>query len=269
MYFESHIKKCPVSCKKCNSLSNYEDFKDHKCETENENQETPRVKEQVINEIRNRNEKSPLEKHEQILLKSLIKRHEKSDGTLTIATRGQPQKYVRIINPRKKSKDASEKVVRKRSHSLSQVRKNIAGNDSLSAEKQQGNELKYCKKTSKDEICKTACVTGNIKIPASYSLTMKSEIGLNFSELRRAKRCLKPLGIHFENEQKERNLREDIIKDRFTSEFLENSDDENENSEYPLVYISELCNFVFEHLDTLNREGLFNTRDLTLPTDEI
>ena len=106
-------------------------------------------------------------------------------------------------------------------------------------------------------------------------MTLKSEVGLNFSELRRTKRCLKPLGIHFENEQKEREIRDDILKDRFTSEYLESTDKSNENMEnvenigIPLVYIPDLCGFVFDHLNALNSEGLFHTRDLTLPSDEV
>ena len=165
VYFESHIKNCPVSCVKCNGFSSYENFKKHTCEIENEIENTPKLKEKIISDIRNRNEKSPLEKSEEILLKSLVKRHE-TGGTLTISTRGQPQKYVRIVNPRKNSNDASVKSVKNRSISIANVRKNIAGKDCLSTEKQQAHELKTRNKTVKNEIGKTAGVTRNIQILA-------------------------------------------------------------------------------------------------------
>ena len=42
-----------------------------------------------------------------------------------------------------------------------------------------------------------------------------------------------------------------------------------DNKGTPIVHIPELCSFVFNHLDALNAEGLFHTRDLTLPSDEV
>ena len=72
---------------------------------------TPKNKEKkTIHDFLNRNEESPLDKSKQKVLKTLIKRHE-NDGILTIPTRGQPQKYVRVVNPRNQSIDASEKIV--------------------------------------------------------------------------------------------------------------------------------------------------------------
>ena len=89
---------------------------------------------------------------------------------------------------------------------MSKVCKTLAGSDSISLQKQQGYALRTCDKKTKNEICKTADVTGKIQIPASYSLAFKSNVGLNFSELRRTKRCLKPLGIEFENEKKRKTI---------------------------------------------------------------
>ena len=146
---------------------------------------------------------------------------------------------------KKKLKGCVWKSVKNRSISLANDQKTIAWSNCLSSEKQQAHELKTRDKKTQNEICKTAGIAGNVKIPASYSLALKSEVGLNFSEFRRTKRCLKPLGIHFENEQKEREIREDILKNRFSSGYLENSDKSSENMEnvdnkgIPIVYIPE------------------------------
>ena len=95
-----------------------------------------------------------------------------------------------------------------------------------------------------------------VHVSDDYTLAIKSSVGLNFNQMRRTKRILKEMGVSFDSETKERMKRKHILKDRIRAENVIGEEKTSKGKiryvERTIVYVTDLCSFVFKRLDEMN-----------------
>ena len=169
--------------------------------------------------------------------------------------------------------NASERLVKRRSLEIAKVRTTVAGTNQESTEKQQGDELDKWSSYQRKRLYKAAGLTTKVEISGDHSLAIKSGMGLNYYQMRFARRLLKPFVVHFENEISERKRRNTILNDHSKAAMNDcvqkRKTKKIKTVQRPLMYVSDICKFVLYHLDEMNGQGLLNDRDCTIPPGEI
>ena len=94
---------------------------------------------------------------------------------------------------------------------MAKFRENASGSGE-SWKEQQSSELKLLSKETKLEICNKAGVKRKVAFAACDQLALKTNLRLSCEQERKLKRFMKKQGIEYENEQKERALRTQILQ---------------------------------------------------------
>lgn len=221
---------------------------------------------------------SPLSKEEENLHTKLTKRKltYSADNTITCKTGGQPIVFMKLRKARKPSSEAKSPLKRKRAKQLERCRRLVSGRGRLSTQQQQSSELKILKGKSKFSVCRNAGVVHKTSLSKKVSLAMKTSMGISWRQHRAQKRFLKRIGVQFESEKKEREVR-DNITDKFTAKYISctEKDDKNPGSiggfcevEAPYVYVTSLVLFVETLLNGYHQFGKLNW-DRGMPNEEI
>ena len=125
----------------------------------------------------------------------------------------------------------------------------------------------------KESICAAAGVRNRVVVSKKTGLALKTALGLSWCKYVCQKRILASLGVKFENEKKERELKRTIVKEHVTVKnknvcvYDDSKTNEVVEKSMPVAYITHLPTFVTDLLDKYSETGQLVWNGI--PTNEI
>ena len=226
---------------------------------------TPKKTASVIQKIINKPSHLPLSKLEEKLFTKFVKvKLSKSEKGKPIKanTGGQPILLMKVVKPRKKSSLAKSPLKRKRARDLKKIRSVTAGGGSSDDESQRVAELKVLPMKRKRRISEKAGVKKGGYINNMYGLAIKAETNITWSQLRRLKRLLKPVGVTFENETKQREAQQEFLPP-MAAETLKGT------VPFLVCYVEDFCKFTKDLLNRYQSADMLTWHDGHIPDDEV
>ena len=220
---------------------------------------------------------SALTKEEEKLTTRLVKRKLNTStdkGTVRCQTGGQPLILKRLRKPRKETKQASRRTVKRRVNDLDEFRRDISGNNTTSVQLQLSSELKGLSQDTRSKVCEGAGVTVSGQIDSFEGVQLKSVVGLSWNQIRKLKHVLARSGIRFRCEQKQRKLTNEILNNHFVVEEIDvivqdptNKTNLSEKRK-PFGRVRSIVSFVLDILNKYKQLNLLVSKE-GIPRDEI
>ena len=146
---------------------------------------------------------------EKIATHALKRKLESSfDGqTAVFKTRGQSLYIKKVTKPRVPSDKASHSRRKIKARETVCCQTETAGRSIGASRAWQIDDLRKLPKKKKESICAAACVRNRVVVSKKTGLVLKTALGLSWYKYVRQKRILASLGVKFDSEKKERDLK--------------------------------------------------------------
>ena len=271
--FRSILSDLILKCNICQCIKEYNQMIDHKCSpptTPHTRRETSassctaaiQTTPSTVPISLKSDPKAPATKEEERVHSHLARKQlnfGKRKGVIRLKTRGQPIYLMQIRKPRVPSAKASSSLKKARARQMAKFRENGSGSGE-SWKEQQSSELKLLSKETKLEICNKAGVKRKVAFAACDQLALKTNLRLSCEQERKLKRFMKKQGIEYENEQKERALRTQILQNvdlqsKNISLYHPYSKKQMIQKPSASVWIQNICEFVNERLEQYENAG--------------
>ena len=154
----------------------------------------------------------------------------------------------------------------------------MSGGDIKSADLQQATELKRQPKAKRLEICSWAGVRHKVTVSRRYGLAMKTNCGFTWHQTRKYKRYMRKIGVEFESEKKERQDRNELLKESVCGVMatFKTKQEKSPGSiggfifkELPYVYVQDIHHLAIDTIDTYHRHNRLTWHDGKIPENEI
>ena len=219
---------------------------------------SPMVKnERFISEIFNAPLDEPLSRQENLLYHRMTQRLVSTQGnTFQVATPGHPLTLMVTRKQRVNTEGASDTTKRRAAQEIEGHRILSSVGSSESVLQQLAKEVNRLKKEDYDEFLKCSGIQRKVDIPSEDIVSMQAHVNLSTTQLRKMKPFFKKHNVFWPEEQKQREIIQEITSDYFKTKTVcfKKGD---EDIDVPVSYVEDIEKLVIDRLNKLDEFDLF------------
>ena len=229
---------------------------------------SPHIKNELfISEIFNAPHDAPHYRQEHLLYHRMTKRliHEQGN-TFEVRTQGRPLNLMVTKKQRVELEGASDRTKRRWAQEIDEHR-SVSSGFTSNVPKQLAREVKRLKKEELDEFLECSGIDRKIEIPSDDIVSMLTHANLSITQLRQMKPYFKKNGVLWPEDEKQREIIQDITEGYYDTQTLEYTDKDGKEVQVPVSYVKNVEKLVLDRLEKLHQFNLLENNGI--PEDEI